>query len=214
MKSGGKSTQTTATQLDPDTRELNALAVARERALQPLYNFALDSLLRPSFASPFGLMMATPEEAKGATILTDLADMTKLEDAAKSQFERLVMPMLGNRLTASGFGRSGALAEATSDAGLKMMLPLLEMGRSAQGGLANLLFSLSNRRTAPATGLLGRLPNFTPAPTQTVTSRQPSAGFNPFDVLLPVGGAIFGAPFGASGSTLVQRGLSGIFGGA
>ena len=69
-----------------------------------------------------------PQETAGLETLGRLADTSGLLTAAKNQFETISSPEIMARLTASGFGRSGAVGESLAKGFAGMVLPITQMG--------------------------------------------------------------------------------------
>ena len=80
--------------------------------------------------SPF--ISITPQETAGLETLKGLTDTSGLYSAAKRQFEDVSSPEIMARLTASGFGRSGAVGESLAKGFAQLALPIEQAGFQAR----------------------------------------------------------------------------------
>jgi hypothetical protein len=94
-------------------------------------------------------------------------------DAANNYFQRIAAPSVSNQMAAAGLGRSGAQAEALSNAGVQMALPI-------QQNASNQLFNLNSMLPQIA---LNALNMSTGQNTQKSTVQQ---GGNMFSSLMPL----------------------------
>jgi hypothetical protein len=98
-------------------------------AEQPFLNSLMDFGRAPGQFS-MGAMSPLEQQA---------LDPTRRMNAARGMLEGIVGPALLNQLTASGLGRSGAGAEALTNAGLQMALPIEQSIAQGQLDVANRL---------------------------------------------------------------------------
>ena len=111
----------------PGTRGYSAVAAAPSFSPSPFAPLTgLQSDITALRSSPYAGIQ--PLETAGLETLGRLADTSGLLAAAKNQFETTSSPEIMARLTASGFGRSGAVGESLAKGFAGLQLPITQMG--------------------------------------------------------------------------------------
>lgn len=108
-----------------------------------------------------------PFQTQGLAQLFAGADPTLRLQAAQSQLEGIIAPQIVNQLTRIGQGRSGAIAEALSQAGTSLALPILMDQAQAQRGLGSTLLSFGPSVEQRELGRLGRALDAIAAPRES-----------------------------------------------
>lgn len=204
---GGEQSSSSTTKAIPTKEELKMqrLRLRQEKAMQPLRMMAIDALRAPSVTGPGGMKFATTEEAFQAQRMFDQEDIGGLTDTQRQIFEQFALPSLMGRMSAAGFGRSGAVGEQISNMGLQASLPLLQMQRAAQGTTGQFIGSLGNRRM---TAGMTNTPWIQPSGSTTNVSTSGGGG-SWLAPLITAGGTLAGSFFGNPGLGATLGGAAG-----
>lgn len=145
-----------------------------------------------------GIQSAFPETGAPAGPFAELVSPERTLAAGKRAFETFTVPSLTSSFTASGLGRSGALGEAISKAGVAQELPLLQEARNFAMNLLGLVPSVRGDVTQRGTTSTTSREAIGPALLQALGMAAGAAIGGPAGAA--AGGALGGAAGGGAGS--------------
>ncbi len=97
----------------------------------------------------------TEAEMRGVDEFRKSTNLDEMKKAAAGYFQSIAAPQVRNQLSASGGGRSGAGAEAMTQAGTQMAVPLTTLQNQRQAELGQMLASLGTGASARLLAALG-----------------------------------------------------------
>ena len=149
MTSSGESKQSSSSG-NKWTKLMDELRFGQEKQRDPFVKENTLALNRPSFKGDDGLMYSTPEEAQGMSGLRSLSDFTDIMNQTRQNYETTAIPMITNRMSAAGYGRTPNVGRAVADGWMQAMLPVMQESRQAGREYSNLQMGFGARRLGQA----------------------------------------------------------------
>lgn len=135
------------------TKLMDEIRYGQEKQRDPYVKENTMALNRPSFAGDDGQMYSTPEEAAGMNRLRGLTDVSALMDETQNRFESTAIPMITNKMSAAGYGRTPNVGRAIANGWMNAILPVMQEGRNADRGYASMQMGMGARRLGQAGAL-------------------------------------------------------------
>ena len=149
MTSSGESQQSSKSG-NKWTMLMDELRYKQERQRSPYVMRSTEQLNNPTFAGPDGQMFSTPEEASGMTRLKGLTDFSDMMMENRRAFEQDGIPMITNKMSAAGYGRTPNVGNAIAQGWMSSIMPTLQESRQAARDYSGLEMGFGARRLGQA----------------------------------------------------------------